>query len=71
LKTHYRWLHDKKYLTICENYTKGVKMTPSVVQVKLRKLGHFLFFKQKMTTVVPYQAYSRIKSQKKETVLVK
>ena len=43
-------------MTICENCTMGVKITPSVVQGKLRKLGHVWFSTQKMTTV-PRQAH--------------
>ena len=45
----------------------GVKMTPTVVQDKLRKLGHVLFSTQKMTTI-PRQAHKRIKSPKKKSI---
>ena len=34
-----------------KNFAMGVKMTPSVVQGKLQKLGRILFSTQKTTTV--------------------
>ena len=42
----------------------GVKMTPTVAQGKLQKLGQVLFSTQKMTTVLR-QAHERIKSHKR------
>ena len=43
LQRRHRQLHNKRiFLTMCENCAAGVKMTPFVVQGKLRKLDHVL-----------------------------